>query len=188
MNKKNDTTYSLSDLNNQLNKLKDIINSFEQDKLFFNPESQKLIQELTERKGNFLGIKYKKDPTPNELLDVSCSLYNSTNQGFAKIYKQLNLLHVANENIFSLFIILNQLSGISQQRIVGAYSLINNTQKEIKKNCIQTSIQGEQLKEMVLMYLQHIKTERQFHFFNSTIYKILVGIIALSSLLCSLLL
>ncbi len=181
MNKKN----TLSDLNDQLNELKILVSSFEQEQ-YLNTESQRLIQDLSEKKGSFLGIKYAKDPTTKELLDVSRSLHNETNQGFINIYKQFDKLYEVNIVIFRLFMVMNQLTTMSEQRIVGAYALINNTQKEIKRNSKQTSIQGNQLKEMVLMHLQHIKKEQRYRFLNTITYKIIVGIVALSSLFFSL--
>lgn len=180
------TIYSLSNLNDKLEELKNIVDSFDKSEVCLGSESQELIQSLTEKKGSFLGIKYSKTPEPNELLDVSRTIYNSTNHGFTQVHKQIKDLHEANKQIFTLFIILNQLSSMSQQRLVGAYSLIKNAQREIKENCKQTSVQGNQLKDMVLMHLQHIKKEKQFRFFNSITYKIIVGIMSLSALVCSL--
>ncbi len=183
---KNKTSYTLSDLENSLGRLKEIINNFDNKKIYLDSESYHLIQTLEKRKGNFLGIKYSKTPTSEELLDVSRSICNSTTQALAEVCKQIEDLHKVNQNIFTLFMVLNQLTNINQQRLVGAYSLIDNAQKDIRENSKQTSVLGNQLKDMVLMHLQHVKNEKRFRFFNSITYKIIVGVMALSALICSL--
>lgn len=190
MNKENSIgkINSLSELEKELNNLKDIIDSFDNKSIILNPDIIQSIQNLSEKKGSILGFQYSKDPTPKELLNVNRDICTTTVEAFKQVCNQIKTLHETDQKIFILFLVLNKLSNINYKHLAGSYSLISNAQKDIKENCKQTSIQGNQLKDLALMYLQHIKKERRFHFFNSITYKILVGITALSALICSLLL
>lgn len=175
------------DLKAELDDLKEMINSFNDNKVNLNSELLDELKDLSNRKGSFLGIEYSKSPTADELLDICIKNYNCTEDAFTQVYKHVKELHKTDERIFRIMLMLNNLSVMGNQRLAGSYSLIKEARRDIEVNCKVTNALGKQIKDLAMLHLQHINKEKKFYFFNSVGYKIGVGIVALIALICSLL-
>lgn len=147
-------------LADDLRQLERFIKEFDDEELGDGIQIEGRIQELSERKGNILGIKYSKEPTTKELLDVNRDIVKQTNSALQRTNDRISDLHDTDAKIFKLLCILAGLSGMTYKRIKEAFDVIDDAQKNIDGNCNVTSEQGQRIKQIALMHLQRIQEDK----------------------------
>lgn len=156
-------TTDIQSLKDELSELKNYIDSFDKNyaEATYGIQVSNKIKELSEKKGKFLWIKYDKEPTSKDLLDIDRDIINQTNESLTNTYEKIAVLHKTDERIFKLLCVLAGLSGMTYARIKDAYTVIDDAQKNIDSNCDVTSEQGKRIKQIALMHLQRIQEDKE---------------------------
>ena len=119
------------------------------------------LRELENKKGSILGIKYQKDPSNRELLEliqIHDKYLKEYHQHINSIITELNKI---DQGSLKLITILAGLSGMTYKRISDAFAVIEDTEKILDKNSNISSEQGHLIKEVVKLHFERIKEDKE---------------------------